>query len=188
MIGLLDNYDSFTYNVAQAISQLGREVSVVKNDASLDELTRLPLKGLVISPGPGTPADSGITLEALRFFSGKLPILGICLGHQAIGEVSGGRVIRAPKPVHGKASPITHDKSGIFHDLTPDFLAGRYHSLIVEEESLPDCLKITARSPEGLIMGLEHRTQKIFGVQFHPESILTPEGNKLIANFLAHCN
>ena len=188
MIGLLDNYDSFTYNVAQAISQLGREVSVVKNDAALEELTRLPLKGLVISPGPGTPSDSGITLDALRFFSGKLPILGICLGHQAIGEVLGGRVIRAPKPVHGKASPITHGQSGIFQDLTPAFLAGRYHSLIVEEESLPDCLKITARSPEGLIMALEHHTQKIFGVQFHPESILTPEGNKLIANFLKHCN
>lgn len=188
MIGLLDNYDSFTYNVAQAISHLGREVSVVKNDAALEELTRLPLKGLVISPGPGTPSDSGITLDALRFFSGKLPILGICLGHQAIGEVLGGRVIRAPKPVHGKASPITHGQSGIFQDLTPAFLAGRYHSLIVEEESLPDCLKITARSPEGLIMALEHHTQKIFGVQFHPESILTPEGNKLIANFLKHCN
>lgn len=184
MIGLLDNYDSFTYNVYQAVAELGHELLVVRNDEPLERLSCAALDALILSPGPGTPAESGITLDALRHFSGRLPILGICLGHQAIGECFGGQVIRAPQPVHGKTSAIHHNGRGLFYNLAQDFPAARYHSLLVDETTLPDCLEVSARNPEGLIMALRHRTLPIAGVQFHPESILTPDGKQLLNNFL----
>ncbi len=185
MIILIDNYDSFTYNVYQYVANLGYEVNVVRNDQiTLAQIEAGSYEAIIISPGPGTPAESGITKDVIRHFAGKIPIFGICLGLQAIGEVFGGKVMRAPEPVHGKVSFIQHDGTGIYQGISPNFAAGRYHSLIVDKESLPDCLEITSTSPEGLIMGLRHREYKIEGVQFHPESILTPEGIKLLENFL----
>ena len=185
MIILIDNYDSFTYNVYQYVANLGYEVYVVRNDQiTLAEIEAGGYEAIIISPGPGTPSDSGITKDVIEHFAGKVPIFGICLGLQAIGEVFGGQVIRAPEPVHGKVSLIQHDGTGIYHGISPDFPAGRYHSLIVDRGSLPDCLEITSTSVDGLIMGLRHRQYKIEGVQFHPESILTPEGIKLLENFL----
>ena len=185
MVLIIDNYDSFTYNVYQYVATLGYEVHVVRNDQiTLAEIIAGGYEAIIISPGPGTPNDAGISKAVIKQFAGKVPILGICLGHQAIGEVFGGRVVRAPAPVHGKVSIIQHGGTGIYQGIVPDFAAGRYHSLIVERESLPDCLEITATAVDGLIMGLRHREYNIHGVQFHPESILTPEGLKLLGNFL----
>ena len=185
MILVIDNYDSFTYNLVQYLGELGEELVVRRNDVtSLGEIeSNLPSR-ILISPGPGRPAAAGISLDVIRNFAGRVPILGVCLGHQAIGEVFGGRVVRALTVVHGKASEISHDGKSIFNGLDSPFKAGRYHSLIVERESLPACLEVSAETNDGVIMGLRHREQKIEGVQFHPESILTPEGKRLLSNFL----
>ena len=186
MILLIDNYDSFTYNVYQAVANLGHPLHVVRNDRiSLAEIAAGNFEAIIISPGPGTPDDAGLCKDIVREFAGKKPILGICLGHQVIGEVFGGNVVRAPQPVHGKTTEVAHQGDGLYTDLPQPFTAGRYHSLIVEEVSLPECLEVTARNEENLIMGLRHRQFNVQGVQFHHESILTPVGNKLLANFLS---
>ena len=186
MILLIDNYDSFTYNVYQAVANLGQPLQVVRNDQlSLTDISDGHYDAIMISPGPGTPDDAGISKEVVTHFAGKLPILGICLGHQVIGEAFGAKVIRAPQPVHGKTAKIIHDGNGLYANLPQPFIAGRYHSLIVDRDTLPDCMEITALNNEGLIMGLKHRHFNIQGVQFHPESILTPEGTTLLGNFLA---
>ena len=186
MILLIDNYDSFTYNVYQAVANLGHPLQVVRNNRiSLADISVANYDAIIISPGPGTPDDAGLSKQIVREFAGKLPILGICLGHQVIGEVFGGNVVRAPQPVHGKTTEVVHQGDGLYTDLPQPFTAGRYHSLIVEESSLPECLEVTARNEENLIMGLRHRQFNVQGVQFHPESILTPVGDKLLANFLS---
>lgn len=186
MILLIDNYDSFTYNVYQAVANLGHQLQVVRNDQiSLDEISAAQYDSIIISPGPGTPDDAGISKEAVIRFAGELPILGICLGHQVIGEAFGAKIIRAPRPVHGKTALICHEGRNLYANLPQPFTAGRYHSLIVDRDTLPDCLMITSSNDEGLIMGLKHRQFNIQGVQFHPESILTPEGTTLLSNFFA---
>jgi anthranilate synthase component II len=186
MILLLDNYDSFTFNLYQALSELGAEVLVRRNDMvtvdAVEELVPM-LDGIVISPGPCTPGEAGISVPLVRRLAGTVPLLGVCLGHQAIGEAFGGRITRAPRLMHGKVSMIAHDGAGVFAGLPNPFQATRYHSLIVERSTLPSELEITAEA-DGLIMGLRHRTLSVEGVQFHPESILTPTGNDLLANFL----
>ena len=185
MILVIDNYDSFTYNLVQYLGELGEAVDVYRND-QIDILSvesKKPKK-IVISPGPGVPENAGITLKLINHFEGKLPMLGVCLGHQAIGQAFGGRVVPAPYLMHGKTSEICHDNKTIFKELPYRFLATRYHSLIVERKSLPKCLEVSATSPDGLIMGLRHREFPLEGVQFHPESILTKYGKKLIENFL----
>lgn len=186
MLLVIDNYDSFTYNLVQYLGELGAEMKVFRNDEITVKEIKSEIKPdkILISPGPGTPDDSGISLDILKNFAEKIPILGVCLGHQAIGQFFGGKVVRAPEPVHGKPVEICHDGKTIFAGLTYRFRAARYHSLIVERESLPECLEISATSPDGLIMALRHKTFKIEGVQFHPESILTNEGKKLLQNFL----
>ena len=186
MILLIDNYDSFTYNVYQAVANLGRPLQVVRNDQlSLTDISDGHYDAIMISPGPGTPDDAGISKEVVTHFAGKLPILGICLGHQVIGEAFGAKVIRAPQPVHGKIAQIEHAGTRLYANLPQPFTAGRYHSLIVERATLPDCFEVTATNDEGLIMGMQHRQFNIQGVQFHPESILTPKGTTLLGNFLA---
>ncbi len=186
MLLVIDNYDSFTYNLVQYLGELGADMKIFRNDeVTIDEIENdLKPEKILISPGPGTPDKAGITLEVIEKFAETLPILGVCLGHQAIGQHFGGKVIRAPEPVHGKPVKIRHDGKTIFEGLSETFNAGRYHSLIVERDSLPDSLEISAESPDGLIMGLRHKTLKVEGVQFHPESILTDEGKKLLQNFL----
>ena len=186
MLLVIDNYDSFTYNLVQYLGELGQTVEVRRNNqVTLDEIeTSLRPERIVISPGPGTPDDAGISLGVIDRFSGKIPLLGVCLGHQAMGQAFGGRVIRAPELMHGKASEVSHDGKTIFAGLSDNFTAGRYHSLIVERETLPSCLEISASTKEGIIMGLRHRDLKVEGVQFHPESILTSEGKQLLGNFL----
>ena len=185
MILLLDNYDSFTYNLAQFLGQLGGKLEVVRNDRiTLDEIAAKKPERIVISPGPGTPEDSGICVDVIRRFAGHIPILGVCLGHQAIGYAFGGKVIRAPKIMHGKTSRIQHDNKTVFKDLPQDFVATRYHSLIVERDTLPSSLEVSAETSDGIIMGLRHREMKIEGVQFHPESVLTDSGFRLMENFL----
>ena len=185
MLLLLDNYDSFTYNIYQLLAELGAEIEVVRNDAAtVSELSKRGYSGVVISPGPGEPKDAGVTEDLIREMKGVVPILGVCLGHQAIGEVFGGKVVRAPKIVHGKTSRIRHDGVGIYRDLPQPFDVGRYHSLILERETLPDCLAVTAETEDGIIMGVRHKEYDVEGVQFHPESILTPEGRTLLGNFL----
>jgi len=186
MLLVIDNYDSFTYNLVQYLGELGQVVEVRRNDqVTLDEIeTNLRPQRIVISPGPGTPDDAGVSLEVIDRFAGKIPLLGVCLGHQAIGQAFGGRVVRAPELMHGKASEVSHDCRTIFAGMSDSFLAGRYHSLIVEKESLPKCLEVSASTGDGVIMGLRHREWKMEGVQFHPESILTPQGKQLLANFL----
>lgn len=185
MLLLLDNYDSFTYNVYQLLSSLGASVEVIRNDQiSVEEIARRGYEAVVISPGPGVPADAGITEELIDQLKGKLPILGICLGHQAIGEVFGGKVVRAGEIVHGKTSPLRHNGKGIYAGLPQNIPVGRYHSLIVDRDSLPDCLEITSELDNGMIMGLRHREYDIEGIQFHPESILTPQGKVMLKNFL----
>jgi anthranilate synthase component 2 len=185
MFLLIDNYDSFTYNLWHYLSELGAETIVYRNDAlTVAEALALDPQGIVISPGPGVPAQSGISVPIVTA-CGSIPLLGVCLGHQAIGEAFGGVVVRAPVPMHGKISPIEHDGTGVFAGLPCPFAATRYHSLIVERTTLPDCLRITAWTADGLIMGLEHRTRPIHGVQFHPESIASESGKPLLKNFLA---
>ena len=186
MLLVIDNYDSFTYNLVQYLGELGVDLRVVRNDeVTVDEIeTDLKPERILISPGPGTPDTAGISLSVIERFEATLPILGVCLGHQAIGQHYGGKVIRAPEPVHGKPVQILHDGRTIFAGLPNDFQAGRYHSLIVGREGLPDCLEISATSPDSLIMGMRHRTRKVEGVQFHPESILTEHGRKLLQNFV----
>jgi para-aminobenzoate synthetase component 2 len=185
MLIMIDNYDSFTYNLVQYFGQLGEEVKVFRNDQiDLKGLEEAGGSRLVISPGPCSPNEAGISMPAILHFAGKIPILGVCLGHQALGAAFGGRVIRAPRLMHGKTSLIYHDGKGLFQGIPSPFEATRYHSLIVERESLPDCLEISAQTAVGEIMGLRHKDYAIFGVQFHPESILTAEGLNLLRNFL----
>ncbi len=185
---VIDNYDSFTFNLVQQLGELGADVEVARNDTfSLEELLGELPDGIVISPGPGTPADAGVSCDVVRAVAGRRPLLGVCLGHQCIGEVYGGRVVRAPELVHGKTSQIYHRGEGVLSDLPVPFEATRYHSLIVERDTLPGNLKVTAETSGGLIMGLRHRRDAVEGVQFHPESILTAVGPRLLANFLARC-
>ena len=185
MILVIDNYDSFTYNLVQYLGELGAEVEVRRNDAvTIGELRKMKPERLVISPGPGVPDGAGITLDAIRELAGKIPILGVCLGHQAIGQAFGGRVVRAPGLMHGKVSEICHDSRTVFRGLPYRFKATRYHSLIVDREGLPDCLEVSATTADGVIMGLRHREHKVEGVQFHPESVMTEHGKELLANFL----
>src|SRR3984957_18099491 len=185
MILLLDNYDSFTYNLAQYLGELGCELEVRRNDKiSLDDIARAKPEKIVISPGPCRPSEAGISVELIKKFAGKIPILGVCLGHQAIGEAFGGRVVRAKKILHGKTSEIKHDSKTIFRGLPQPFVATRYHSLIVDRKSLPRALEISAETDDGIIMGLRHRKLRIEGVQFHPESVLTDAGFQLLKNFL----
>ncbi len=185
MIVVIDNYDSFTYNLVQALGTLGARMGVLRNDqVSVEEIEDLYPTHLLISPGPCTPQEAGISVEAIRHFAGKIPILGVCLGHQSIGAAFGARIIRAGRLMHGKTSMIRHDGKGVFKGLPNPFEAMRYHSLIVEEETLPECLEPTAWSEQDELMGIRHREFVIEGVQFHPESIMTPDGVKLLKNFL----
>ena len=185
MILVIDNYDSFTYNLVQYLGELGAEVEVFRNDAiDVAGVDRRAPEGILISPGPGTPDDAGVTLEVLKAFTAKLPLFGVCLGHQAIGQVLGGDVVRAPRLMHGRTSPIEHDGRGVFRGLPSPFRATRYHSLIVKRETLPAELEVTAQTAEGEIMGLRHVRHPIFGVQFHPESFLTEHGHAMLQNFL----
>ena len=185
MLLVIDNYDSFTYNLVQYFGELGADPQVKRNDAiTIEELEKMRPVKIVISPGPGTPADAGISMEVIRRLGPKIPILGVCLGHQSIGEVYGGKVVRAERLMHGKTSPIQHDGKGVFVKLPNPFEATRYHSLIVERDSVPNCLEVSAETAEGEIMGLRHREHPVHGVQFHPESILSKEGKDLLANFL----
>lgn len=187
MLLVIDNFDSFTYNLVQYLGELGAQIEVRRNnEVTIAEIeSGLKPTRIVISPGPGTPNDAGISMDVIRHFGGKTPILGVCLGHQSIGQVFGGRVVRAPRLFHGKSSVVKHDGKTIFSGLSQSFAAGRYHSLIVERETLPDCLEVSASTPNGTIMGLRHRKMKIEGVQFHPESIMTAEGKTLLQNFLS---
>ncbi|MDQ7990706.1 MAG: aminodeoxychorismate/anthranilate synthase component II [Candidatus Dactylopiibacterium sp.] len=183
---MIDNYDSFTYNLVQYFGELGADVRVFRNDAiTLDQIEAMAPARIVISPGPCSPAEAGISVEAIRHFAGRLPILGVCLGHQSIGAAFGGKVVHARQLMHGKTSPIHHADAGVFHGLPQPFTATRYHSLAVERESLPDCLEVTAWTEDGEIMGMRHRTLPIEGVQFHPESIMTEGGHHLLRNFLS---
>jgi para-aminobenzoate synthetase component 2 len=186
MILLLDNYDSFTYNLAQYLGQMGQELEVRRNDQiTLEEIEQNPPERIVISPGPCTPQEAGISIALIQRFAGEIPILGVCLGHQAIGAAFGGKVIRAAEVMHGKTSEIHHDSKTIFRDLPQDFPATRYHSLIVEKKTLPSTLEISAETADGTIMGLRHKKLKVEGVQFHPESVLTGAGFRLLENFLS---
>ena len=185
MLLLLDNYDSFTYNIDQLFSDIGAQVEVVRSDKiSIDGIRAKDYRGIIISPGPGIPQDAGISEEVIRQLGGEIPILGICLGHQAIGEVFGGRVVRAGEIVHGKASPIRHSGTGLYRDIPNPTEVARYHSLIIARESLPDVLDVTSQLDDGTIMGVRHKTLPIEGIQFHPESILTPEGRRMMQNYL----
>ena len=186
MLLVIDNYDSFTYNLVQYLGELGAEPVVRRNDeVTVEEIGReLRPEKIVISPGPGTPDGAGVTLEVVEKFAGRVPLLGVCLGHQAIGQAFGGRVVRAPRPVHGKPAGVEHDGRTIFAGLPRPCTVGRYHSLVVERESLPPCLEVSAETADGLVMGLRHREWPVEGVQFHPESILTESGKKLLDNFL----
>ncbi len=186
MILLLDNYDSFTYNLAQYLGELGCEVQVHRNDRiSVEEIAKRKPERIVISPGPCTPQEAGISVELIQRLAGKFPILGVCLGHQALGAAYGGKIVRAPKLFHGKTSEIHHDGKGVFRNLPKTFTATRYHSLIVERRTLPTELTITAETKDGIIMGVRHKRHKLEGVQFHPESVLTESGKQLLKNFLS---
>ncbi|MDX6288974.1 MAG: anthranilate synthase component [Blastocatellia bacterium] len=185
MLLVIDNYDSFTYNLVQYLGELGEQIEVRRNDEiTIEEIRKLKPSRIVISPGPGTPNDAGVSMKVIESFAGKIPVLGVCLGHQSIGPVFGGRVVRAPQLCHGKSSAVQHDGKTIFAGLDQSFSAGRYHSLIVDDDGLPSCLEVSARTSDGIIMGLRHREMKVEGVQFHPESIMTTEGKKLLGNFL----
>lgn len=187
MLLILDNYDSFTYNVFQLLSELGAEVEVIRNDkTTVDEIRKRNYQAIVLSPGPGIPSDAGITEDVIRDLGGEVPILGICLGHQAIGEVFGGKIVRAAEIVHGKTSPLHHSGKGLYEGLAQDIPIGRYHSLIIDRKTLPDCLEVTSDLVDGTIMGVRHKEKDIEGIQFHPESILTPDGKRMMENFLKH--
>ena len=186
MIAMIDNYDSFTYNIVQQLREMEADLRVFRNDAlTVDELDALAPAALVVSPGPGRPSEAGISMDAIRRFAGRIPILGVCLGHQAIGEVYGGRIVKASRIMHGKVSEVTCDGEGIFKGLgARPFKAMRYHSLCIEPETLPDCLQVTATAEDGCIMGVRHKELQVHGVQFHPESIMTPSGKRILRNFL----
>ncbi len=185
MILLIDNYDSFTFNLVHYLGEIGARTKVVRNDAlTVAEALAMEPEAIVLSPGPCTPTEAGICVDLIRAAAGRVPVFGVCLGHQSIGQAFGGRIVRAPELMHGKTSPILHEGDGVFATLPSPFEATRYHSLIVEEESLPEELVITARSPDGLIMGLRHREHEIHGVQFHPESIASRHGHDILRNFL----
>jgi len=185
MLIVIDNYDSFTYNLVQALGMLGADIKVVRNDeATVEEIDSWAPDHLLVSPGPGTPSSAGISVAAIRHFAGRIPVLGVCLGHQSIGVAFGGRIIRADRLMHGKTSMIKHDERGVYRGLPNPFEAMRYHSLLVDEATLPDCLTVTARSEQDELMGFRHRKFPIEGVQFHPESIMTLEGINLLKNFL----
>lgn len=185
MLLMIDNYDSFTFNLVQYLGELGEEVRTVRNDAiGIDEIAALQPERIVISPGPGTPDQAGVSLAVLERFAGKIPILGVCLGHQAIGQHFGGRVVRAGRVMHGKADQLEHRGQGLFADLPSRYQVIRYHSLVVARDDLPACLEVTAWTDDGEIMGLQHREWRVHGVQFHPESIATEHGHRLLANFL----
>lgn len=192
MLVIIDNYDSFTYNIVQTIAgnakqeQEKLEIKVFRNDKiTIQEIEKLNPERLLVSPGPCTPAEAGVSIEAIQYFSSKIPVLGVCLGHQSIGEAFGGKTVRANRIMHGKTSPIHHDGKSIFADLPNPFEGMRYHSLVIEEQDLPDCLTITARTDQGELMGVRHKTLMVEGVQFHPESIMTPAGITLLRNFMA---
>jgi anthranilate synthase/aminodeoxychorismate synthase-like glutamine amidotransferase len=188
MILMIDNYDSFTYNLVQYLGELGQRVKVFRNDKiTIPDIIKLKAEKIIISPGPGRPEEAGISCKVIKEFAGKIPILGVCLGHQAIGYIYGGKIIRAKKLMHGKTSLIYHDKKEIFRNIPNPFEATRYHSLIVERKSLPNCLEITAQTKEKEIMGLKHKKFPVWGVQFHPESILTHSGKDILNNFLKIC-
>jgi len=185
LILMIDNYDSFVYNLVQYLREMGEEVVVRRNDSiSLADIEEMAPERIIISPGPCSPDEAGISLDVISRFAGRIPILGVCLGHQAIGQAFGGHVVRADKPMHGKTSLINHDGKGVFGGLPAPLVVGRYHSLLVEEETLPSCLEVTAQTAAGEIMGLRHREYSVEGVQFHPESILTPKGKEILRNFL----
>jgi len=185
MLLVIDNYDSFTYNLVQYFGELGAEIKVVRNDEiTVEEIRELAPSHICISPGPCTPNEAGISMEVVRELAGQYPILGVCLGHQSIGQVFGGDVIRAEKLMHGKTSPISHTRKSVFKGVDSPVTATRYHSLIVKRETLPDCLEVTAETENGLIMGFQHKEHCVHGVQFHPESILTEQGKKMLQNFL----
>lgn len=184
MILMIDNYDSFTYNLVQYLGELGADLKVFRNDkTSIDEIKKLAPDQIVISPGPCTPNEAGISMDIIKDLSGTVPILGVCLGHQAVGQAFGGRIVRT-KPVHGKTSDIYHNEKGIFQGIKNPFTATRYHSLIIDRDSIPSCLEITAETEDGIVMGIKHKDYSVYGVQFHPESILTGEGMKILQNFL----
>lgn len=185
MILMIDNYDSFVYNLVQYLRQMDEQVIVYRNDKiTPEQVEHLNPTHIIISPGPCTPDEAGVSMDLIRSFAGQMPIMGVCLGHQAIGQVFGGKVVRANRPVHGKTSIIRHDGCSVYVGLPELLTVGRYHSLIVDPESIPDCLEVTSCTPEGEIMGLRHRKHKVEGVQFHPESILTEHGKEMLANFL----
>jgi len=185
MVLMIDNYDSFTFNLVQYLAELGEEVKVFRNDEiSVDAIAALSPQALVVSPGPCAPDQAGVSLEAIARLAGHIPILGVCLGHQAIGQAFGGKVVRAKQVMHGKTSRIHHDGQGVFEDLPGDFVATRYHSLVVERASLPDCLAVSAESEDGEVMGLRHRALPVEGVQFHPEALLTEHGHRMLKNFI----
>jgi anthranilate synthase/aminodeoxychorismate synthase-like glutamine amidotransferase len=188
MLLVIDNYDSFTYNLVQLLGELGAEPVVRRNDqVTVEEIAKGGYRGIVISPGPGEPKGAGISLAAIRELGGRLPILGVCLGHQAIGEAFGGHIVRAPRPVHGKSSRVKHDGRGIFVDVPEEIEVARYHSLVIEPETCPAVLEVTAVTADGIIMGVRHRSLPIEGVQFHPESVLTSDGVKILSNFVHLC-
>ncbi len=188
MLLVIDNYDSFTFNLVQYVGELGAEPRVHRNDAlSVSDVDRLAPRGVIVSPGPGTPDDAGISVELIRRLTPSIPILGVCLGHQSVGAAFGAIVGRAPKPIHGKVSRVRHDASELYRGMRNPFQAGRYHSLVVQREGFPDLLRVTAETDDGLVMGLRHRVRPVFGVQFHPESILTEDGKVLVGNFLRMC-
>lgn len=185
MIVIIDNYDSFTYNIVQTLGGLGAEIEIFRNDqVDVAHIESLKPDRLLISPGPCTPAKAGISIEAIKYFAGRIPVLGVCLGHQSVGEAFGGCTVRASRLMHGKTSPVSHDGKGVFTGLPDPFEAMRYHSLIVERESLPDCFEITAWTDQNELMGIRHRELLVEGVQFHPESIMTPDGVRLLQNFI----
>ncbi len=185
---VIDSYDSFVYNLVQYLGEIGADPVVVRNDAiGTDDVAAMSPDGILLSPGPGRPEDAGIICDVVRAFAGRIPVLGVCLGHQAIGHVYGGRVVRAPALMHGKTSGILHEGDGVFAGLPSPLLATRYHSLVVDADSLPDDLRVTARTADGLIMGLRHRHHEVEGVQFHPESILTVSGREMLRTFVARC-
>ena len=185
MLLMIDNYDSFTFNLVQYFGELGAEVKVIRNDElSVPQIEALAPSHVVLSPGPCTPNEAGVTLETIEQLAGRVPILGVCLGHQAIGQAFGGKVVRAKQVMHGKVSRVRHDGLGVFKQIENPFVATRYHSLVVERDSLPDCLEVTAQSEDGEIMGLRHRALSVEGVQFHPEALLTDHGHRRLKNFI----